>query len=66
MAGLALTGLAVFYFPRYKNLAAGHKPVSQNTPPAAYQSSLMQQDPKAHYDPKYFAEMDTQPYTSPD
>ncbi|KAL6892274.1 hypothetical protein GGI43DRAFT_386771 [Trichoderma evansii] len=64
VGGLALIGLAVFFFLRRKNsAAAGHEPVSQNAPPpVVYPAPGMQQNQQAYYDPKFAAATGQQPY----
>lgn len=63
VGGLALIGLAVFFFLRRRNPATGHEPVSQNAPPpAVYPAPGMQQPPQGYYDPKFAAATGQQPY----
>ncbi|KAH6607990.1 hypothetical protein Trco_004303 [Trichoderma cornu-damae] len=64
VGGLALIGLAAYFFLRPKKPAAGHEPVSQNPPPV-YQSPPMQQNPQGFYDPKFAAATGQQPYPAP-
>ncbi|RFU75689.1 hypothetical protein TARUN_6582 [Trichoderma arundinaceum] len=63
VGGLALIGLAAFFFLRRKKSATGHEPVSQNPP--IYQSPPMQQNPQGFYDPKFAAATGQQPYPPP-
>lgn len=63
VGGLALIGLAVFFFLRRRNPATGHEPVSQNAPPpVVYPAPGMQQPPQGYYDPKFAAATGQQPY----
>ncbi|KAL7799703.1 hypothetical protein V8C37DRAFT_365147 [Trichoderma ceciliae] len=60
VGGLALIGLAAFFFLRRKKSATTHEPVNQNAPPV-YQSPPMQQNPQGFYDPKFAAATGQQP-----
>lgn len=65
VGGLALIGLAAFFFLRRRKSTAGHEPVNQSPPAPIYTSPPMQQTPQGFYDPKFAAATGQQPYPPP-